>query len=405
MSEPEKAPDKLAESGDERYRTEQFAFVDEDATSEVSGWLTFMHSRQGRRADRREQARERWLLLAALVAVVALVGGVLLWRPWSSDPVADTGHDALGADRVAVLFQVQDDAGAALMSGILLHDKRDGGRGAAVAVPAELVLPVEGGGRETLRSALAEAGPTLTREALGELLGLELAGSWVLDRGTFVRFVDGLGGLMTGGGDNGPPTRLRGAEALALGGSAAGAAQVLPALAAALPGAFSATNALLTDLGILSSSGLSTERLAAVLAGTSRDFAAGTLKVGALPVTAASGELDVASALPFVRDALGGEPGQGRSDATPRVLVQIGAGIRESDVAADVLNAGFEYVPGGAARTGASQVLVRPSMPDAQALGESIATTLGLPLSVVRLSDEVPFTADVLVVLRNDQRS
>jgi hypothetical protein len=142
--------------------------------------------------------------------------------------------------------------------------------------------------------------------------------------------------------------------------------------------------------------------LGAVVTGMARDDAAGRLTAGVLPLDASGHGLDVAGALPMVRDLLGGEPGQGRQDATPRILVQLapGSGVQESDVRADVLNAGYEYVDGGAAGNGAaSVVLVRPSLPDAQALGESIATTLGLPRSAVKLSDNVPFTADVLVVI------
>ncbi len=393
MSAPEEPP------GPERYGTEEFAFVDEDATGEVSGWLSFMNSRAGRRADRRELIRERLILLGVALALASLVGGLLLWRPWSSDSVADTGNDALGADRVAVLMQVQGADGAAVTSAILVHDRRGGGRGALVTVPPELVLPVEGEGRLTVRSALAEAGPTLTREAVGELLGVELAGSWVLDGVEFGLLVDRLGGVRVGS------ETLAGPAALGRVGAADGGREVLTALAAAFPPAFTTGRDLLLDFGVLAAPGVPVERLAAVLTGLSRDGPAGRLGVAVLPLDGSGNGLDVAAALPVVRDLLGGEPGQGREDATPRILVEIGPGIRESDVRADILNAGFEYVAGGAAKGTVSAVLVRASIPDAQALGESIATTLGLPLSAVRLSDDVPFTADVLVVLANKRTS
>ena len=57
--EPKNAPEQPPEKP---YSTEQFAFVDEtldESNEEVSGWLSFMHSRAGRKVDRREQRQER----------------------------------------------------------------------------------------------------------------------------------------------------------------------------------------------------------------------------------------------------------------------------------------------------------------------------------------------------------
>ncbi|MBA3742906.1 hypothetical protein [Sporichthya sp.] len=386
------------EQAEKPYSTEQFAFVDEspDDSPEVSGWLSFMNSRAGRKVDRREQRRERLTLIGVTLGLVALVGAVVLWSPWSSGEKVDTGHSLMPSDRVAVLLQVSGADASATSSAILLHDRRGGGRSALVTVPADLVLPVEGEGRLTVRSALAEAGPTLTREALAELLGVPMVGSWVLDGSEFTLLVDRLGGLRVAG------QTLSGAQALQRVGTPDGGKDVFPAIAAAFPGVFTAGRDLLVDFGILAAPGLPVDLLGAVVTGLSRDGVAGRLGVGALPLDASGHGLDVTAALPVVRDLLGGEPGQGRGDATPRILVQLapGAGVKESDVRADVLNAGFEYVDGGTAPAGATRVvLVRSSLPDAQALGESIATTLGLPLAAVRLSDDVPFTADVLVVL------
>ncbi|HUR75990.1 MAG TPA: hypothetical protein VMZ00_17030 [Sporichthya sp.] len=396
--ESERGAAEPAGPAEKPYSTEQFAFVDEpaDESPEVSGWLSFMNSRAGRKVDRREQRRERVTLLGVTLALIALVGGLVLWSPWSSGERADTGHDRMPSDRVAVLLQVQVGGANAATSAILLHDRRGGGRSALVTVPPDLVLPVEGEGRMTIRSALAQAGPTLTREALSELLGVPMAGSWVLDGVEFAVLVDRLGGIRVDG------QGLNGQQALQRTGAADGGKDVLTAFLGAFPGAFTAGRDLLLDFGILAAPGLPVDLLGAVVTGLSRDRMAGKLGVGVLPLDASGHGLDVTAALPMVRDLLGGEPGQGRGDATPRILVQIAArvGVKESDVRADVLNAGYEYVDGGEVAAGApSMVLVRPSLPDAQALGESIATTLGLPLSAVKLSDDVPFTADVLVVM------
>jgi hypothetical protein len=381
------------------YSTDQFAFVDVDseADTEVSGWLNFMHSRAGRKVDRRERRRERMALLGVTLGLIALIVGIVAWSPWSSGGEAvDTGHSVMPEDRAAVLFQVQGPDATAASSAILLHDRRDGGRGALVTVPPELLLPVEGEGRMTVRSALGEAGPTLTREALAELLGVPMAGSWVLDGTEFSVLVDRLGGIRVGN------QTMTGAQALQRVSAPDGGKDVLTAFVRAFPGGFTAGRDLLLDFGILAAPGLPVDLLGAVVTGLSRDAVANKLGVGVLPLDATGYGLDVAAALPVVRDLLGGEPGEGRGDATPRIQVQLapGSGLKESDVRADVLNAGYEYVDGGPAGAGApSVVLVRQSLPDGQALGESIAATLGLPASAVRLSDDVPFTADVLVVL------
>ncbi len=101
------------------------------------------------------------------------------------------------------------------------------------------------------------------------------------------------------------------------------------------------------------------ERLGALMAGLARDAAATRLGVGALPLDPASRGLDLVAALPVVRDMLGGVPGQGREDATPRILVQFAprSGSTEADVRADVVNAGYEYVAGGAAAAGREREL------------------------------------------------
>jgi hypothetical protein len=382
------------------YTTEQFRFVDETAPPEVSGWLSFMNSRSARRQDRKERARERLVVAGALVGVLVLVVGLVAWRPWSSAPPADTGDASLGGDRATVVLQVQEPGGAALFTGLLMHDRRAGGRGAAVAVPADLQLPVAGEGRLTVRTALDQAGPTLSREGMGELLGLDLAGSWVLDRSGFAGLVDRLGGLASGAAGT---ARLDGAAALAKAADPAAGQSLLAGFAAAFPPTFTAGRDLLTELGVLPSPGLPVERLAALMTGLGRDAAAQRLGLGALPLDPTSRALNSAAALPVVRDLLGGLPGQGREDATPRILVQLapGAATTEADVRADIVNAGYEYVAGAlpAGRSTAPSVTVRSSMPEAQALGESVAKTLGLPVSVVRVADDVPFVADVAVVL------
>jgi hypothetical protein len=378
------------------YRPEQFTFVDEQDVAEGSGWLTFMHSRAGRRADRQEQTRERLLLGVVLLVIVALVATALVWRPWSrGSGLTDTGNEELGADRVALLMQLQDPAGA-VASAVLLQDRRGKGSGALVEVPGQLALPVEGASGQTVRSALAGAGPVLSREGVAALLGVPMVGSWVLDVGDFAGLVDRLGGLHL------PSGQVDGKAAAARAATDAGAQEVLAGFVTAFPGRYTAAHELLGDLGVLAAPGLPVPRLAAVLAGLAREHSVGRLRVATLPLDASGHMLDQAKALPVVRDVLGGQPGAGRADLTPRILISIapGAELSASDARADVLDAGYEYVAGPAAAGGAvSSVVVRTGTADAQALGYDVASLLNLPTSVVRIGDDVPFGADVAVVL------
>lgn len=367
----------------------------------AAGWLQFVRSRAGDRADRKGARRERLVLAGALVIVLALVAGVLFWRPWSGGgATADTGDEALGADRVLLLLQVQRGDGAAATA-VLLRDRQGRVGGAVVPVPASLALPLEGTAAATVRSALTEAGPTLSREALGELLGITLVGSWVLPESDFVTVVDRIGGVPAGGTSlNGGA--LDGKAALArVGTGAKETGEVLGALVAGFPTGFAAATELLLDSAVLDAPGLPVTRLAAVLSGLARESAAGRLVVRSLPLDSSGTQLDPLAASPVVRDLLGGEPGAGRADATPRIAVSIaGEEVTVADVRADVLGAGYEYLAGPAAPTGAlSSVVVRVGTPDAQALGADVADLLGLPGSAVKVGGEVPFGADVAVVI------
>jgi hypothetical protein len=249
----------------------------------------------------------------------------------------------------------------------------------------------------TVRTALAQAGPVLSREGLAALLGVPLVGSWVLDVGDFSGLVDRLGGLhLPSGVTDGKTAAARAA------GTPDGAREVLLGFISAFPARYTAAHGLLEDLGVLAAPGLPVPRLAAVLAGLARENPPGRLQVAELPLDATGHTLDPGKALPVVRDVLGGQPGAGRADTTPRILVSIapGAALNASDARADVLDAGYEYIAGPAVAAGAaSSVVVRSGTANALALGQDVASLLNLPPSAVRIGDDVPFGADVAVVL------
>jgi cell envelope-related transcriptional attenuator-like protein/LytR cell envelope-related transcriptional attenuator len=394
---------------------------------DLAGWHRFAGTRAGRREERQERARSRLRLAAGAAGVVTaglLLGGLSLWRPWSSAPDQDTGDAFLGADRVTILLSAQGKDGTALLGGLLVHD-RVARRGGIVVVPTELMLPVSGEGRVAIGDALAKAGPTLTREALGDALGVTVDGSWVLPRAEFARFVDRLGGAevpvdsaVVDGGHVVVPAgthRLDGSQVIEYATyrapgeleseRAARVQRVLTGLAAATPKTYPGVRDLLASLGVVGDAGLPVERLAAVLSGVARDASAGRLRAGALLADGQTGGLDVAAAAPLVREVLGGRARTTLADVTPRVMVQLP--VRDADLAAEVraslVGAGYDYVDGGpgpAAKT--SVVTVRAGTADARPVGEAVALTLGLDRAVVKAVEDLPLVADVLVVIGSD---
>ncbi|MGQ0626105.1 MAG: hypothetical protein ACT4PP_15840 [Sporichthyaceae bacterium] len=378
----------------ERYRTEQFTFVDApddlSAGTEATHWLAFMNSRAGRRLDRRERARERGVLIGVGMVAAALVAALLVWAPWQKQDAPDTGAQFLGGDRVALLMQIQGPTSEAVATAILVYDRASQAPQGVTVVPGRMVLDVQGQGRLTVNAALAAAGPTLSREAIGELVGVPLVGTWLLTEGEYSALVDQVGSLRRPLRELGPGSQ----------------AEAVHALVAAFPPVYSVTRDLLLDFGILAAPGLEVERLAAVLTGLAAR--GGAFGQGELPVDAATGGLDLSAARSGELERLGARPGEARVDSTPRVLVSIarGGAVRESDVRADVLNAGYEYRAGPPAPADAeTSIMVRASVPGALDLGKAVAAALGLDPRRVVSAAEVPATVDVVVVIARAVRA
>lgn len=92
------------------------------------------------------------------------------------------------------------------------------------------------------------------------------------------------------------------------------------------------------------------------------------------------------------------------------VLVQNGVGTPglEQDAAKLLREQGYEFLNGGNASSfGVEEtvVLIPDTTPASQALGDDVATTLGLPASAVRVSNQGSTLADVIVVLGADFRA
>jgi hypothetical protein len=84
---------------------------------------------------------------------------------------------------------------------VIQHDRTQD-RGAVVGLPDDLVVVPDlnvdsalAGGPITLGGALIAAGESLTRDGVADVLGVDVAGSFVLDVPTFANVVTRLGGI------------------------------------------------------------------------------------------------------------------------------------------------------------------------------------------------------------------
>lgn len=414
-------------------------YLDEDqfeGQAELEGQAEIEHWREAarRRAEeetRRAARQRRRLMLISGAVALALVLGLVGWKVYSASRAKSADEVALGGKRASVLFQLRAPDGGAAASVVVMHD-RAASSGGMLAIPGDLGIDIPGEGVVPFSEALIIAGESLTRDALADLLGATIHGSFTFDPATFQAVVDRLGGVempieraividgetVVEPDPDGGVVRLRGAELLAYavnevpGETAADAAERFGAVVRAfldrIPAQFEATANLFTALGVVGSGTMPSDQLAAILAGAAGDLRAETLTLGTLPVSADGlGALDPIAAAPVVRSVLGGTVQGLSTDGTPRVLVQFGIseeGARNA-IRAEVLNSGYRYVDGGELPDALSSP--RPTTTitafgrNGQEAARNLAIAMNMDPSSVKLG-EGEGVADVLVVLGAD---
>jgi anionic cell wall polymer biosynthesis LytR-Cps2A-Psr (LCP) family protein len=388
-------------------------------------------TRLGRRAVEREKRRKqrRRLALAGGLAVVVLL--VLV-------TVVIVKNGGNGGGRVAepvrtqrtLLVQVKAPDGTAEASALLAHDPASGS-GAVVLVPQQVLVNVPGGGSVTFAKSLQSATTAGSRNALSDLMGVTVDGSWVLDEEAFGRLVQQVGALKV---DVDVPVlagrtvllqpgaqSLTGAQALQYATYLAPGEQeqtrltrlqaVLDALVNALP---DKADSLVGSLGGGSQVSQSAAAVATVLKGLKADDEKNNLQYRTLPVIKVDSgnddirfRVDPAATRSLVDDVLAGSIPPGARAEGNRVLVLNGVGTPGlgEKVRAKLVPAGFVFVGSrnapsfGYAKT---QVLVKDASTAGAALGARVAQALGLPNAVVESSDQIGTIADVLVVVGRD---
>lgn len=387
---------------------------------------------RGRRAEARRRRRQRQRRLAAMAAAVVLLAAAavtvfLVQR----GPDAEQEVAPQSRTQRTLLVQVQRPGGDAISSALMAHDAPSS-TGSVVLLPPQVIVDVPGAGSQPFGRALTSGDPNGSRNALADLLGITVDGTWVLQQQAFQQLVDELGGISAEVDvpvvrDNAVVVpqgtqQLDGERALALmtflgegepeQSRLARLQEVLDGLLEALPDDDAALTELLTSLGDGSASSAPVAELADLLVGLKGDSAAEQLQYDTLPVIpidagggAPSFRLDTDAAQALVDRALAQSVPEGARQTGNRVLVLNGVGtpgLGEA-VRAKLVDADFVFVASrNAERFGydKTQVLVPEATPEAQQLGVRIAEALGVEPDV-RQSD-LGTIADAVVIVGAD---
>jgi hypothetical protein len=386
----------------------------------------------GRRALARMQRRRRQRQLVAVAVVLSLVAaGLVAFLLNQRGPEPETVVEPPGRTQRTLLMQVRAADGAGTLASALLAADGASSTGAVVLVPPQVIVDLPGAGSLPFGQALATGQPNGPRDALSDLLGVTVDGSWVLDQESFAALVDGVGGISAGvdvpvvqddavvlaQGEQ----QLDGARALVLLGHRAEGEQeqarlarvqeVLDGLLSALPADQAQVAELLSGLGTGSLSSEPPRALAGLLLELVEADEAQQLQYDSLPVIpidpgdgVAVFRLDAEATRALVDRVLAQSVPAGVRQTGNRVLVLngVGPGIGEAArarlVAEDFVFVGARNNERFGVET--STVLVPEATPEAQALGERVAAALGVP-ATVRQSD-LGTIADAVVIVGAD---
>ena len=392
-------------------------------------------SRSGRRAEQRRAKRRRQVRLLTLVlGLLALVAaGFAIYLAVDAPTPPQTDAPAAERTQRTLLLQVQGPDRAGVAHVLFAHDGT-AREGAAVLVPPQVLVNVPGTGSVPFGRALATGPGTAVRNALSDLMGVTVDDGWVVDQPALVALIDAVGGVevdvdvevVRGQGVVVPagPQRLAGAGAVAFltylapgeqeQARLARVQEVLDGVVAALPAAPELA-AVLDGFGPRSASTAAPAELAAFLLGLQSDAQADRLQYDVLPVVdldpggeVTAFRVDTAAAAAVVDRLLRASVPAGTREGGNRVLVLNGVGtpglgeaVRAKLVPAGFVFAGSDNAPRFGYTT--TQVLVPEATPEAQALGERVATALGLPGLQIG-TQEFGTVADVVVVVGADFR-
>lgn len=419
-----------AASADGEYATGEFAFVEEpdEDSEDVIDWLKFTESRSERREEARRRGKRRLVALVVALAVVLVGGAGYLWQAGLL-PGTGAGKQqataAGGAQKRDVIVVHLHDPDTKDTSTALLVDNQAADQGDTVLLPNSLMLTNDDGTTSTLAQSVAADGSDGTRDAIGNLLGTQVSGTWRLDTPYLENLVDLVGNIDVDT-DTDVPDGKKGAEPVVhkgrdqtLSGAMAVAyatyrapgesddkqlerfGQVLQATLRKISSdPKSATTTVQTLEQILDPS-LTEQDLGTALAGLAAHAKDDRYKTVLLPVQS-DGTLG-GPGQRLVKSILGGSVSTPDQPGVVRIGVENATGNQAATESARValVNAGYTFVDAG---TGQAVATTRITYADAkdQPQAVEVAKTLDLPTSSV--SKGSAGSADVSVVLGEDYK-
>ncbi|MFI8252992.1 LCP family protein [Streptomyces filamentosus] len=428
-----RAPRGPDAGGDDReYRTEQFSFIEEpdEDSEDVIDWLKFTESRSERREEARRRGRNRVIALV-VVLVLAVVGGLgYLWSAGLLPGTGDSGGQRQGntaagpQQRDTIVLHLHDTRGGGTSTALLV-DNSTTEQGTTVLLPNALAVADTEGTATTLGKSVDDDGSSGTREAIGNLLGAKIAGTWRLDTPYLENLVEYLGGIDVDTDTAVPdPQGKKGADPLVakgekqtLNGRAAVAyathrapgeaeakqlqrfGQVVGGVLRKMPSDAANATTAVEYLQQIADPSLPEKDLGASLAKLAEHAKTGAYKTALLPV-GQDGALTEGTGS-VVEEILGGKVAPLDAGGVPRVSIKDGTGEDAVEAAKIVLvNGGYAFVGGSKTDSLAKSQVVYGD--DAQKVtAAEVAKTLGLPAGSV-VKGKPAGNAAVTVVLGRD---
>lgn len=400
-------------------------------------------ARRGRAADRaarRRRARTRRLLAVGLVVALLAVAAGAWWFLAGRGSGSGRADEQVRSRQRTLLVQVAGPDGTALATS-LIGVQSDQHKAVSVLIPSRLLVDAAGAGTVPFGETLALPDKAAPANALTDLLGVTVDGSWVLTTRGLAALVDRVGGVnaevdvdVVAKDAAGRDTIVVRAGSQHLGGAAAAAyatyaapgepeqarlarfSDVLDGVLHGLPQSTGQVSAALSALGAGSrSSGPAAGDLAQVLTAVRAAAGSAPLLSDVLPVneidTGAAEQaygIDGGQASALVRSRFAGALQQGNGSAI-RVLVENGVGTPGlvEQARSRLVKAGLRFVNGGNAAEfnfTKSVVLIPDGTEQSQDRGRKVASALGVPSGSIAISSRGQTVAEVIVILGRDFR-
>ncbi|MCT9004258.1 LCP family protein [Streptomyces rhizosphaerihabitans] len=426
-----------APRADRDYRTEQFAFVEEqEAESEdVIDWLKFTENRTERREEAKRRARSRVVALVVVVALVAVGGAGYLWYAGKLPGTASHGKPgtttAVTAQKRDVIVVHLHNTKGGGTSTALLVDNTTTKQGTTVLLPNSLALTDDDSATTTLAKSVDVDGSSGTRDALDTVLGTSIQGTWRLDTPYLNNLVELVGNIeITTNTDvpdpdakkkSDPPLVKKGTEQTLSGKMAVAYAtyrasgeaqnaqlerfgQVMQGVMRKLSSDKQAATTTVQTLAQILDPSLTDQDLGAFLAKLADLAKGGDYKTALLPVQQ-DGTLSASASSSVIKNVLGGTAKSPDAGSAVRVGIENATGVKAAGNQARIalVNGGYTFLDSGTAAAARSVSQITYSDPAKKDDAVEVAKTLGLPTGTVK-KGTVTSNADVSVVLGQDYK-